>query len=93
LLELHFRNICKVKNGLVVIYKASGRDPRSFKFDYEYSLSCLSFSPLFLPVFYPFRSFISCSFCSTFSELSSISIHQEHSFEHSAATCVRDSEK
>lgn len=62
LLERHVRNICKIKNGLVVIYNASGRDPSSFNFDYEYFLCCRSSSPLFLPLLYPFRSFISCSF-------------------------------
>jgi len=80
LLQRHFRNICKVKNGLVVIYNASGRDPCLFKFDYKYFLSCLITSPLFLHVLYPFRSFISCSFCSTFCELSSVSIHQGAQF-------------
>lgn len=76
LLEGHVRNICKIKNGLVVIRNGSGRDPRSFKFDYEYFLSCLSSSPSFFLCFIRFAALSPALFCSTFIELSSISIHQ-----------------
>ena len=56
LLGRHVRNIYKIKNGLVVIYNASGSDPRSFKFDYEYFLSGLSSSPSFFLCFIRFAA-------------------------------------